>query len=439
MKATVVSLGCKVNQSEGEDILAGLVAAGLDPAGRNEPADVTVVNTCTVTGEADRKSRKAIYQAVKRRAGKDSVVVVTGCYAAIAADELSGIDGVSLVVGQTEKSDVVERVIDVIARSEATRQSNGGGGHHDEIAAATDQPRKDKQRTGEARTRAYLKVQDGCDNRCAYCIVPDARGNPVSVPEEEVLRRAEQLATAGAKEIILTGINVGKYSRGYHSDEIAAATNQPRKDSKPTLESLIRKILGVPGVARARLSSIEPEDVSLELIGLLNEGLCPHLHIPLQSGDNRTLKRMGRRYVTGEFLRLVNSVRHANPDVAITTDLIVGFPGETDEEFANTMRFLEAVNPARMHVFQYSPRIGTPAAEMPDQVPPEVKALRSAEARELADRLAAEYRESFAGRELDVLVETVKDGVATGTSENYLAVSFAANGARPGHIVRVTI
>ncbi len=492
MNFSVVSLGCKVNQSEGEDIAAGLSAAGLEPAGRGEAADVIIVNTCTVTGEADRKSRKAIYQAVKRRAGETALVVVTGCYASVAAADLAAIEGVSLVVGQAGKSGLVEQVVDHArrearprevasspntsllamteqrdirsARSGAARasgSSNGDGSNRpDEIASfrsqrqttsgTENQLRNDRQNKGqeERRVRAYLKVQDGCDNRCAYCIVPDARGNPVSVPESEVLMRAGDLTGAGAREIILTGINVGKY--GNRPAETATATNQPRKDKATNLAELIAKVLTVPDVARVRLSSIEPEDVTLDLIGFLadarndslesrNESipyLCPHLHIPLQAGDNRTLKRMGRRYVTGEFQRLINSIRHANPDAAFTTDLIVGFPGETDEEFANTMRFLDAVRPARMHVFQYSRRAGTPAADMPDQVADSVKAARSRQAREAGERYAAEYRASFTGREVEVLVERVKDGVATGTTETYLAVSFDAADAKPGDIIR---
>lgn len=497
MRFQVVTLGCKVNQTEGDDIAAALAAAGLEPAGRGQAADVIVVNTCTVTGEADRKSRKAVYQAVKRRAGAGSVVAVTGCYAAVAAEELAAIEGVAVVVGQADKSEVVAKVLSLcsLSASAPVTESRISVLASQAVSPPLVSP-PSRGRKDSLRTRAFLKIQDGCNNRCSYCIVPDARGNPTSVPATSALSRAVALVDQGVKEIVLTGINVGKYSGEEYKEYEESEEQEDYKDYKEykeykeseeyeeykeyeeskenkehkehrenkehrehkenkehkehgehkeredkqqaglTLAGLIGEILTTPGLARVRLSSIEPEDVSLELIGLFNDGLCPHLHIPLQSGDNRTLKRMGRRYTTGEFQRLVNSVRAACPDAAITTDLIVGFPGETDEEFANTLRFLEQIRPSRVHVFQYSKRPGTPAAEMPGQVAPQVKAARSAAARELADRLAAEYRASQAGREADVLVERVKEGVATGTTENYLSVSFPAAGASPGDIVR---
>ncbi len=272
--------------------------------------------------------------------------------------------------------------------------------------------------------------QDGCDNNCAYCIVPAARGRSRSIPPSEAEAKANKLAAAGIKEIVLTGINIGKY---------------------PDLPGFIERLFIIPGLARLRLSSIEYEDVTPQLVELLGEFarqktrrvnfakayLCPHLHIPLQSGDDATLREMGRNYTSEEYAELVARVRAACPEVAITTDVIVGLPGETDERFENTIRLLEQVRPSRLHVFKYSKRPGTPAAARKDQVSENIKAERSKAARALGEQLAAEYRQIFVGRDLDVLVEKVSGHSLTGTSENYLSVSFDGESRDIGRIVRV--
>jgi threonylcarbamoyladenosine tRNA methylthiotransferase MtaB len=445
LKVSVVNLGCKVNQSEGEDLLSEFAAAGYEKAGRGDAADIIVVNTCTVTGEADRKSRKAIYRACEvasstaaqspRNDVKRPVVVVTGCYAGVAADELRKIEGVTVVVPQGDKGNLVETVLGLseIASSAKNRP-----------------PRNDVQRSG-SRVRGFLKIQDGCDNRCSYCIVPDARGNPVSIPTASVLQSAEALVKSGAAEIVLTGVNIGKFRNSDVSREPRAASLEADSGfAESDLTNLVRRLLKVPGIMRVRISSIEPEDIGLDLINLMRPAsrlapngsrlteayLCPHLHIPLQSGDRRVLQRMGRRYTPSDFLRLCNTIRAACPDAAITTDVIVGFPGETDQEFANTMTLLQQSKPSRIHVFKYSRRTGTPAADMPDQVPDNVKSERSEAVRALGDRLAAEYRASFAGKELDVLVEREKDGVVFGTTENYLTMSMPGSKDSIGKIIR---
>lgn len=435
MKASIISLGCKVNQSEGEEIAGRLAEAGVAKALRGEHADIIIVNTCTVTGEADRKSRKLIYQAVKKKNGPKAIVAVTGCYAEVAANALRDIPGVDLVVPQTEKDKLVEIVL-----SEVASVSSGSIGD----LAMAESP--DTERVSclsvsglrspvNRRHRAYLKVQDGCDNRCAYCIVPDARGKPRSVPEAEILTKAASFAASGTRELVLTGINIGKYG---------------------DLTGLIKRIYKMPGLERIRLSSIEPEDVTDELIEMLRKRepdsrlmpiasclpgayLCPHLHIPLQSDDDETLKRMRRRYTAAGYRKIIDKVRAACPGVAITTDVIVGFPGETDVEFRNTYRFLEKAELARLHVFKYSKRAGTPAADMQGQVTAKVKAERSEALRELSGRLEAGYRKMFIGRELDVLVEKASGNLLTGTSENYLTVSFEGEANQVGQIVRVRL
>ena len=430
MNVSVVSLGCKVNQAEGEDILAGFRNAGFAIASRGEPGDVTVINTCMVTGEADRKSRKLIRKVVNKAVVSGGFVVVTGCYAETDEEKLRQIPGVNLVVKQSEKDTLVERVLQLseyYSSEEASADESRIAGSR---LAPTNQSGLTRTICSESRpatrSRVYLKIQDGCNNRCAYCIVPTARGRSRSVPLAAVVAKAKNLTDAGIKEIVLTGINIGKY---------------------PNLPGLIDRLLVTPDLARLRLSSIEPEDVTSELIGLLRAEsrerraayLCPHLHIPLQSGDDKTLREMGRTYTSEEYAALVKRVRDACPGIAITTDVIVGLPGETEERFKNTIRFLEEVRPARLHVFKYSKRPGTQAAARKDQVSEKMKAERSEAVRGLGEKLAAEYRQEFVGRELDVLAEKASGNTLTGTSENYLSVSFDGESRDVGRIVRVKL
>ncbi len=461
MKVSVISLGCKVNQSEGEDILNRFAASGFKQAGRTDLADIIVINTCTVTGEADRKSRKLIYQTVKKKAGPTAIVAVTGCYAETGGDSLRAIPGVDVVIAQHDKTLVFEQIVTHLGR------------HAPSLA---DRP---VSFPAGSRTRAYLKIQDGCDNRCAYCVVPDARGGPRSLKEDEIIAKAASLAAGGTREIVLTGVNVGKYKTGKRHPHLNPLPSRERitttVPADPILGdgicNLIKKLLGTSGLARIRLSSIEPEDVTGGLIELLGERrphlnplpsrerndvidkissrltaygsrlpgayLCPHLHIPLQSGDDGTLRRMRRRYTAAEYLDIVERVRAACPDVAITTDVIVGFPGETDDEFRNTYRLIEKAGFAGLHVFRYSKRAGTPAAIMPDQTPAAIKAERSEALRELSGRLEAAYRKKFIGRELEVLVEKASGNRLTGTSENYLTVTFDGDKSQVGRMVKV--
>jgi threonylcarbamoyladenosine tRNA methylthiotransferase MtaB len=465
VKVSIISLGCKVNQSEGEDLVKEFSAAGIDKAGKGVPADIIIVNTCAVTGEADRKSRKLINQSIRKQAHDNAYVVVTGCYAGVAGDDVRAIPGVNMVVPQDKKEELVKQVIGEVA--------SAGPAHHLAMTESPDiEPTQGFSVSGlrpclpagrspvNPRHRAYLKIQDGCDNRCAYCIVPDARGGPRSLPEGKILATATEMSAGGTREIVLTGINIGKY----RSDDVASSQHlsAPRlpagkAGNDGSLTEVIKKLLETPGLGRIRLSSIEPDDVTDELADLLSSYsrifentkkgtvgqeksyLCPHLHIPLQSGDDEVLRRMRRRYTAAEYREIVETVRAGCPDVAITTDIIVGFPGETDEAFQNTYRFLETAGIARLHVFKYSKRKGTPAAEMVGQVPEKVKAERSEALRGLSARLEHEYRKRFADRELDVLVEQISGKSLTGTSENYLTVEFNGDPNLVGQIVKVKL
>jgi len=391
------TLGCKVNRVESEDVAADLIGRGAVLSAEDEAA-VIVVNTCTVTGEADAKARKAVRRALK--ASGSPLVVVTGCLASLDPAGLSALG--DRVVVEADKERVAARVAEhlALAGAPATTPVRAGQGF---------------------RTRAPLKVQDGCDNFCAYCIVPHARGNPRSVPLDDVLRTARGLLDAGARELVLTGINVGRY-----------------RDGVADLAGLVRALAALDPW-RIRLSSIEPPDLTDDLLAALAEAGVRHLHVPLQSGSDRVLAAMGRRYTAAEYLALIDPARFEGP-VAITTDVMVGFPGESAEDVAATGDVCERAGFTKLHVFRYSVRSGTPAASMSGQVSATDKAARAALLRETGDALRAAHVARAVGRAEDLLVESVDaDGHASATTWDYLRVGFVPAGALPGEIVRVRL
>lgn len=390
-----MTLGCKVNQTESEAIAAGFGhrGAGCAPA----DADVVVVNTCTVTGEADHKARKAVRHALALP--RSPIVIVTGCLAALDADGLRSLG--EQVVVEADKERVGARVVEALdALGEAVSE-----------ATVPTEARP-------ARARAQLKVEDGCDAFCAYCIVPYARGVPRAVPAERVVAEAERLAATGVSEIVLTGINIGRY------------------DDDGGLPGLLARVAAT-GVARIRISSIEPGDLTPQLLEAASAtpAFCAHLHVPLQSGSDAVLSRMGRPYDTARYTAAVEAARAAFPDIAISTDIIVGFPGETDAEFAETLAFARATGFSRLHVFRYSQRAGTRAADMPDQVPPAVRAGRSAQLRTLGESLSLGYAEARVGHTVEVLVERVSDCIAEGTTREYMRARVPSASAQPGRLL----
>jgi threonylcarbamoyladenosine tRNA methylthiotransferase MtaB len=407
-RVAFVTLGCKVNQAESEAI-AGELQAAIVGCG-SEAADVVVINTCTVTGEADHKARKAVRRALALP--QSPVVVVTGCLAALDADGLRALG--DRVVVEPEKQLVSARVTDVLGE---TPPADGAS------RAATETA------DGAGRARVQLKVEDGCDAFCAYCIVPHARGAPRSVPLEEVVTRAAELRASGVAEVVLTGINIGRYSSGTaHLPELLEA-------------------VASTGVPRVRLSSVEPGDVSGRLLEVASatSAFCPHLHVPLQSGSDSVLERMGRPYSTAAFAETLARARRAFPGIAISTDIIVGFPGETDSEFAETLAFAESQHFSRLHLFRYSPRSGTPAGSMSDQVPPSVKAERASVLRALGGGLSADYARSLVGVPLELLVERTSEAsvtgapLAEGTTREYVRLGVALADVEPGVLVPVVI
>jgi len=386
----VVSFGCKVNQAEGLALAARLRAFGFVEA--DAGARIAIVNTCAVTAEAARQGRQRVRRAVRDGAA----VIVTGCAAhpAAGAGALGRLDGVRLV--EADK----DRVVEALRPEGASRTARAG----------------QAPRLTTTRSRAMLKVQDGCPDACAYCIVPLVRPVIRSTPPEEAVRQLEALVAEGYREIMICGIHLGLYGA-----DLAPRTR---------LVDLLERMLTVRGLGRLRLSSIAPLEVTDRLLALMqaeSERLCPHLHVSLQSGDDGVLARMGRPYTTSEFAGVVRRIREALPMPAITTDVLVGFPGETDRAFENTLRACREVGFSRIHAFPFSPRPGTPAAAMPDPVPRETIRARRQAVSALGAASAAAYRESLVGRAARVVLETLHpDGSAEGLSERYVRVHVRA-------------
>lgn len=412
----VVNLGCKVNRVESDGFQAALAARGfaIAPAAQ---ADVVVVNTCTVTGEAEKKTRKAVRRAL--RASQDATVVVTGCAAVI--DPAEFLEMSSRVVVEPDKTKVVDAALDAIAPDE---RMLAGCGSARSASGADEAGSGLALRVGAAfPTRVGVKVQDGCNNACSYCIVHVARGRAWSRPSAEVVAEAAALARAGVREIVLTGINLGSY----------------RQEGGYRLADLLRELLAATSAegARFRVSSIEPRDVDDALIDVLAESdglVCRHLHLPLQAGSASVLREMRRPYDAAFFERLVGRLRERVPGLSLSTDIIAGFPGETDAEFEETLSLARACGFSKIHAFPYSRRAGTPAAARADQVPDHVKAERTARLLELSDALRAA---DFAGRVGSVERVLVEEG-GRGMTESYHEVVVPA-GERPGALIPLTL
>ncbi len=418
VRVAVETLGCKVNQYESAGMLEALARHGFSPVSFDGEADVYIINTCAVTRKADYQSRQLIRGATRNN--PRASVVVTGCYAQIFPQEVAGIPGVTLVAGNAEKMDILRLVSEMTGPGKKVFLSDIG-----QIKSFSAPPAG----TVPGRTRALLKIQDGCDAFCSYCIVPHARGRSRSLPESQVLERIEALRQAGYRELVITGINLGAYGRDL----------EPAGD----LLSLLRRAEALHQPPRLRLSSLEPLEISDELLAFLRESevFCPHFHIPLQSGDDHILSLMGRNYTGAFFRRLVEKIVSYLPEAAVGLDIIVGFPGEGEEEFAHTRQLVEELPVAYAHVFPYSPRPGTPAADLPGQVAEAEKKRRGRVIRQLAKEKRAAYAGRFVGRELSVLLETGKDsdtGGLQGFSDNYIRVAVKNGDASLAHtLVRV--
>jgi len=417
------TLGCKVNQYETAAIRRVLESAGFLTVAFGQPSDACVINTCSVTGIADSKSRAAVRRA--RRANPDAFVIVTGCYAQLEPDEATRNAEGCIVVPNDEKDTIPDLITARLAPSTSTerRSSNspspcrgGLGRGHSAVATAP---------TPRTRTRAVVKVQDGCDNFCSYCIIPFARPVMTSRPLPDVLQELSYLAEIGYREIVLTGIRLGSYRSG-----------------DVGLAGLVREVCEIDGIKRVRLSSIEPWEVDEPLLeAMCHPKVCRHLHIPLQSADDRVLSAMNRPYGRAEYLRVLDSVRAWVPDIGITTDIIVGFPGEDDEAFENTLRAVDQAGFSRVHVFRFSARKRTRAASMPGHVPEPVKKRRATVLSQAALASQVRFAESFVGKVLPVLVERRRSdsGKLTGYTDNYIEAIFDGPSTLVGAVVNVRI
>ncbi len=419
---SMYTLGCKVNHYETEAIWQLFKDDGYERVDFEKNADVFVINTCTVTNTGDKKSRQVIRRAIRRN--PDAVICVTGCYAQTSSAEIMAIPGVDIVVGTQDRTKMLGLIEEYRTERQpinAVRNIMKNRVYEElDVPAFTD------------RTRASLKIQEGCNNFCTFCIIPWARGLMRSRDPEEVIRQAQQLVDAGYLEIVLTGIHTGGYGEDLKDYNLA---------------ELLRNLEArVKGLKRLRISSIEASQLTDEVIQVLNDSkiIVRHLHIPIQSGSNTVLKRMRRKYTMEFFGERLDRLREALPDLAITSDVIVGFPGETEEEFMETYNFIRDHRFAELHVFPYSMRTGTPAARMTDQIDENIKNERVHRLIELNDQLAKEYASKYEDEVLEVIPEEKykldpESGLYEGYTDNYLKVVFNADESMVGKLVRVKI
>ncbi|SDI85492.1 tRNA (N(6)-L-threonylcarbamoyladenosine(37)-C(2))-methylthiotransferase MtaB [Alteribacillus bidgolensis] len=412
------TLGCKVNHYETEAIWQLFKNEGYEKTEFEKRADVYVINTCTVTNTGDKKSRQVIRRAVRKN--PDAVVCVTGCYAQTSPSEIMDIPGVDIVVGTQDRS----KMIGYIEQFQKEREPINGVKNimKTRVYEELDVPHFTD------RTRASLKIQEGCNNFCTFCIIPWARGLLRSRKPEDVLSQAKQLVNAGYKEIVLTGIHTGGYG----------------EDMKNySLSDLLKELEELGGLKRIRISSIEASQITDEVIEVIGQSkkIVNHLHIPLQSGSNSVLKRMRRKYTTEFFAERLEKLKKALPGLAVTSDVIVGFPGESDEEFKETYQFIAENKFSELHVFPYSKRTGTPAARMDNQVEDDEKNRRVHYLIELSNQLAKQYASSYEGSVLEVIPEEQdkESGLLTGYTSNYMKVRFTGNEDMIGKIVKVKI
>ncbi|MCD4736735.1 MAG: tRNA (N(6)-L-threonylcarbamoyladenosine(37)-C(2))-methylthiotransferase MtaB [Bacteroidales bacterium] len=392
------TLGCRLNQYETDSLVSDFTSAGYKVVGFNESADAYVINTCTVTNMGDHKSRQTINQAYRRN--NDAVLVVTGCMVDNHKDKLSSNDRITYLVDNKRKASIFH-LVDSHFRGEII--------HPDKLIA-------NRFGFGPAEnslhTRSLIKIQDGCNNFCTFCIVPFVRGRAKSRPYADIERNIKGVLEFGYKEIVLTGVNIGRYEY-----------------NNLNFENLMEKILDIPGDFRVRISSIEPEGFGDKLFRLFEHPkLTPHLHLCLQSGSEKILLKMRRQYTADQFTGMIEKIRKGIPDFNFTTDIIVGFPGETEQDFKDSCRIVDRIGFSHIHTFKYSVRSGTRAERMDDHIPETIKNERSAVIRELGEKYKRNYRTTFIGKQQAVLVEKIdKAGYAKGYGEHYVPVRFKTN------------
>lgn len=402
MKVAIYTLGCKVNLYESEVIMNSFKKSGYEIVDFEDNADIVIINTCTVTNTSDKKSRNIIRQAVKKH--ENAVIVVMGCYSQVRSADIKEIDGVDIIIGNTKKSKVVSLVEEYLKNKKSITEI-------DDIMHTDFEPME--LDTFETRTRAFVKIQDGCNNFCSYCIIPYSRGNIRSKEKDDVVSEIKCLVKNGYKEVVLTGIHTGHYGKDKYDYDFS---------------DLLSELCKIDNLKRIRISSIEITELDSKFIDVLknNKVIVNHMHIPLQSGCDKTLKEMNRKYDTKYYLDKINLIRSIRPNISITTDLIVGFPNETEEDFNNTLSFLRKVKFSKIHVFPYSRRKGTKADLMDNQIDEQTKHKRVKEVLKLSEELEIEHMNKFINTDVLVLIEKFENGIISGHTENYIPVK--ANG-----------
>ena len=412
MKFYINTLGCKVNTYESNVIRDIFLNAGYKEE-TLEKADIIVVNTCSVTNKADSKSLKTVRQA--RRKNKDAIIIVSGCSSQNKQKEYLDLEDVDIVLGNRYKTDVIKYIEEYKQKKE-------------KINALTDMkkvPFEIMMLNNFNQTRAFVKIQDGCNNFCSYCIIPYVRGNVRSKNKEDVIKEVKKLVEEDKKEIVLTGIHTGNYG----------------KDLKTSLADLLEELVKVENLERIRISSIEITELDEHFMKVLkeNEKIVDHMHIPLQSGANKTLKDMNRKYDKDYFIKKIEEIRKIRPNINITTDVIVGFPNETEEDFKETIETIKKVKFTKIHVFPYSKREGTKAALMDNQIKEEIKQPRVHKLLEISEQLEKEYMEKYIGKIVEILPEKVKENILTGHTENYLQVKTKGKKEDINKLIKVKI
>lgn len=407
------TLGCKVNQYETNAMMQKMIEAGYEVVDFETKADIYIINTCTVTNMADKKSRQMLRRV--KEINLEAILVAVGCYAQVAKEKLEQIPEIDLILGINEKNDIVKYVEQA---SKNTYVSDVL--HQTEFLDFGDV-------TYTEKTRAVIKVQDGCNQFCSYCIIPYARGRIRSRKPESVIKEITDVAKEGIKEVVITGIHIASYGKDFNTEY--------------RLIDLLEEIQKVDCVQRIRLGSLEPTLITEEFVTRLKElsKICDHFHLSLQSGCDETLKRMNRKYTTDQFRHVVELLRNAYPEVHLTTDVIVGFPGETEEEFNKTYEFLKEIKFYKMHVFKYSPRSGTVAAKMPNQIDGNIKEERSNKLIELSDKNEEEYNQKYIGKEVEVLLEEREGEYLKGHTTNYMVVKMKTNADLENTIQKVVV
>ena len=400
-KVAFCSLVCKVNQYETNAMAQKFIEHGYEVVEFDEYADVYIVNTCTVTNVADRKSRQMLRRA--KEINKDATLIACGCYAQVAKEQLKKIPEIDLIIGNNEKNDIIQIVENHIAQKGAEDLVSDVMYKLDYVELGTT--------TYTEKTRAVIKVQDGCDRFCSYCLIPYARGHIRSRKIENVIEEIKKVVEEGINEVVITGIHIASYGRDFKGENIG-------------LIDLLEEINKIQGLHRIRLGSIEPTIITDEFVERLSklDKICDHFHLSLQSGCTETLKRMNRRYTTEEFKAVTKRLRAKFPNAALTTDIIVGFPGETDEEFNTTYEFLKEIAFYKMHIFKYSQRKGTKAAVMPNQVDGKIKEERSKKLIELSNENEYNYNKKYIGKQVEVLFEEREGEYLKGHTTNYIVV-----------------